>query len=1214
MKAFTNSLTLVCFLLASFSALHVAGQNQMKTWVMPSNYYEQPSFTSNSLPTGTVTGQSYDGTDQSPAGFIYNSEGEIVLFNTQDGIYNQDGNAILSKGETAPVGSSFYYLNNNESLLGESKIIPKPGDCNKFYLIYFGGRYNTVQQGSLKFIEIDLSINRSSYSQITGEIVDVGTLYEKPLGGVTASFYQFAISQKQTDTDGGEYYHLYVYGPHISGTGAGSGHMKRFIINSSGINLDNTFHTNPYLIPSANSHTFISEGELYEDPEEGTAVFACQAGPGVIALFNMDANGDFTYNATTNPLEIDLTTTAIGGSTTDRIHGLEFSADGTKLYFTCSNDNNSSNLGYINYIDLSTTTPTVNKLNYSNSSYFKFGQIEKGYSSNGTYPLLISGYNSSTSSTILGKLDNSNNTSSTWSSTAYSVTNPGYSYGPTSSSYTIYSVPDQIDDQDYSEIVPLDYNQGSFTASTSDIWSPGSTNNPFGSTTGIVYIENELRIPKGIDIEIQDMDFRFGPQGIIIVEDGNGTLEGGELILTNTICQADDGICNSANTWKGIEVWGNPKQLNFGGLSGGSRRFGSILVQSSSQIKNAEIGILAASRQHAPTNNPKHGGLIEVESSSFINCKSGIVLHPHKYFNYSYIKDNTFTINDSYDHTAQPESHITLREVGRGFGIPITGNTLQDVRPTTVNTLNRAWGIYSLDSKFRVESCTLKTLRYGIYAVASIRTNTFFASNNFFDRSHRGIYARSIDYLTTIDNDFNLSTFSNGYGEYLDDCSLFEVQRNDFYNLGDGIISLGLIINNSNRTKLYDPNKISNNTFSDLYIGTLAFGLNDDGEGWDGEPGENPFDNDIGLHLLCGDYNRNTFDFFIPSGSSINDPQGYCAGDDQLPAGNTFSQTCSTSESDYYLGSGSAPQQTTYYNTRDAAQIPDCHSTKLDHYTNVPQNPCGWDVGQCNGDYYESLTGGRTKPDISAAISATDDSIQSYSDVEMKSMWRSHKTWLEARMINHYLVVDTSSTSLDSLTAYAIETQDFWAVANQSFILADTMTYDSYIDSVPGINDTIKSYYDSLAAYRLDSTYIEQIDSASILYFKDIAGDTMHDLNYMAKTVVQRAIDTFYTEEIILPVDTSSKFQPYQLLNDGFMIYPNPANDIIYLQWMNSEVTQPIAIELINLSGSTLQRITSIEDSTNWLSIALSDIPNGLYFVKVICMDGSVITKKIIVL
>lgn len=1181
----------------------------MKTWVMPSNYYEQPGFNSSSLPIGPIPTYGYSGNDQSPAGFIYNSKGEIVLYNTQEGIFNKYGDAIILKGSPLPISSTLsVYLGSNEDLLGESKIIPNPVDCNRFYIIYFGGAYSSSAQGSVRFIEVDISLKRQGFVGIDGEIVNAGILFDKPRSGPEGSFYQFAVSQKKIDPDLGEYHHLYIYGPHLK-----SGHSKRYIISAGGINLDANYNTNPYLAgPSVDDFIFLSEGELYINPEDQTTKFACQVNRGKIGIFHIDANGDFTYNATNNPQEIDLTIPSVGGSVDDRIHGLEFSADGTKLYFTCSNNNNSSNLGFINYIDLTTTTPTVNKLNYSNSSYFKFGQIEKGYSSNGIYPLLISGYNSSTSSSILGKLDNSNNPSSTWLSTAYSVSNPGYSYGLGSANHIVYPLPDQIDDQDYSEIILIDYDQGSYTASTSATWTPSS--NPFNSTTGIVYIENELRIPKGIDIEIQNMDFRFGQQGKIIVEDGNGTLEGGELILTNTICQADNGICNSPNTWKGIEVWGNPKQLNFGGLSGGSRKFGSILVQSSSQIKNAEIGILAASRKHAPTNNPKHGGLIEVESSSFINCQRGIVLHPHKYFNYSYIKDNTFTINDSYDHTTQPEAHITLREVGRGFGIPITGNTIEDVRPVSVSTSYRPIGIYSLDSKFRVESCTLKTLRYGIYAVASIRTNTFFAANNFFDRSHRGIYARSIDYITTIDNDFNLSTFSNGYGEYLDDCSLFEVQRNDFYNLGDGIISLGLIINNSNRTKLYDPNKISNNTFSDLYIGTLAFGLNDDGEGWDGEPGENPFDNDIGLHLLCGDYNRNTFDFFIPSGSSINDPQGYCAGDDQLPAGNTFSQTCSTSESDYYLGSGTAPQQTTYYNTRDAAQIPNCHSTKLDHYTNVPQNPCGWYVGQCNGDYYESLTGGRTKPDISAAISATDDSIQSYSDVEMKSMWRSHKTWLEARMINHYLVVDTSSTSLDSLTAYAIETQDFWAVANQSFILADTMTYDSYIDLVPGINDTIKSYYDSLAAYRLDSSYIEQIDSASILYFKDIAGDTMHDLNYMAKTVVQRAIDTFYAEKIILPVDTSSKFQPYQLLNDGFMIYPNPAKDIIYLQWMNSEVTQPIAIELINLSGSTMQRITSIEDGTNWLSIALSDIPNGLYFVKVICMDGSLITKKIVVL
>lgn len=718
-------------------------------------------------------------------------------------------------------------------------------------------------------------------------------------------------------------------------------------------------------------------------------------------------------------------------------------------------------------------------------------------------------------------------------------------------------------------------------------------------------------IPKGIDIEIQNMDFRFGPEGRIIIENGNGTLEGGELTLTNTICQGV--FCDETNTWKGIEVWGDPTQLNFGGLSGGKRRFGSILVQSSSQIKNAEIGILAASRQHAPTNNPKHGGLIEVESSSFINCQRGIEMRAHKYFNYSYIENNTFTINDSYDHTTQPEAHITLREVGRGFGIPITGNTLQDVRPTSVIPLNRAWGIYSLDSKFRVESCTLKTLRYGIYAVASIRTNTFFASNNLFDLNHRGLYARGIDYLSTIDNDFSVSgVWSYSYGEYLNGCSDFEVQRNDFYCNQDGTSPLGIIINESNGFDEIDANKIANNTFSDLFIGTSVYGDND---GVAGNPNDIPFLNP-GLHILCGDYTNNYIDIYIPSGASINDPQGKCFEDsdlDDFPAGNTFSRTCVTTESDYFLGTGDdKPEVTTYWHNNDIAHTPDCHSTRLE-----PTNAsCGNYNNECNTEYYESLELSRSIDTIKTKIQSASDSVSTIADTIIKGFWLGHQKWLASRAINHYLIIDSTESSLDSMKAISENERDFYGLAFQHLVESDSSKMHTYLDSIDNANDTIGRYFDSLYVYQTDTLFIEEIDTASSFfdYVNSAADDSSLTISKNAQTIVQRITNNFFEEPIIVPQDSSSKRGEPLAVHNEFEVYPNPTDNMIYLK-DNSKSHQinRLHVQLINTVGERVYtgELTSF---SNVMVLDVSGIASGLYVLQVYDKGRIIFTTKVSIL
>jgi len=85
-------------------------------------------------------------------------------------------------------------------------------------------------------------------------------------------------------------------------------------------------------------------------------------------------------------------------------------------------------------------------------------------------------------------------------------------------------------------------------------------------------------------------------------------------------------------------------------------------------------------------------------------------------------------------------------------------------------------------------------------------------------------------------------------------------------------------------------------------------------------------------------------------------------------------------------------------------------------------------------------------------------------------------------------------------------------------------------------------------------------------------------------------------------------FKNYQLKAPGFdaaqiSIYPNPASTTVSLDSGNVAVTK---VEFINSLGQNTKTI-----STNFETIDISDLPTGIYIMK-ICSDAGAINKKII--
>jgi hypothetical protein len=73
----------------------------------------------------------------------------------------------------------------------------------------------------------------------------------------------------------------------------------------------------------------------------------------------------------------------------------------------------------------------------------------------------------------------------------------------------------------------------------------------------------------------------------------------------------------------------------------------------------------------------------------------------------------------------------------------------------------------------------------------------------------------------------------------------------------------------------------------------------------------------------------------------------------------------------------------------------------------------------------------------------------------------------------------------------------------------------------------------------------------------------------------------------------------------NFMVYPNPANDEVYVRFEGD--VEKVQLELYDLRGAKLKSEQAI--SAERLSVNLQGLPEGVYFIRVITAKGSGIRK-----
>ena len=381
------------------------------------------------------------------------------------------------------------------------------------------------------------------------------------------------------------------------------------------------------------------------------------------------------------------------------------------------------------------------------------------------------------------------------------------------------------------------------------------------------WFNHDLTIKSGVVLIITDM-VKFTPDKKIIVEPGaHLKIDGGTITCT----------CN--DFWGGIEVQGNPNLSQ-----NPSTNQGCVELVHSGKIEKAYYGIYSS-----------NGGIIFATDAIFNNNYRSIHMENYSGTNRSFFTRCVFEWNQNPGLFGGGQYFIGAEFVGP---IKVFGCTFENNIPfNSMPFLERGYGILSYNAKFIISGASendtvvgnpneiktyFKNLRYGGYFLRSFNNLQTHISYSQFENNLRGLYLGGFNgssYAQVVQCKFKVlpqcyaPSGIDVYGMYLNGCSEYTVEDNEFYRDAPDPEGIGLIINNSG----YNDNMIYNNKFHKLEYGTIAQQCN-------------RYSNQSGLCFKCNDYYNNINDIAITSDMPGNPNQGINVnqGNENNPAENTF--------------------------------------------------------------------------------------------------------------------------------------------------------------------------------------------------------------------------------------------------------------------------------------------------------------------------------------
>lgn len=788
-------------------------------------------------------------------------------YNNSHGVHDENGNMILKVVDQTvynkfhnPIGGLEGEQVNTD---GSLQIIPFNNNQCKYYIVYLVDKGAFYPQFTFYYAIVDLSLDGGN-----GEIISNGNiLHLSPESQSGFKYEDFATSTIK-NANGDRY--LYSIGLTFVGT-TEQIIMRKYLVNDSEISLLNTYNID-LGIPN---QFFIGETELSHD---GTMLafsgFGSSSGSS-INIFHLDAAGDIDFNQGNN----GLTSFEIPN---EEVVGIEFTPNSERIFY--SHWNLSSN--GISFIDINTSNIT----NILGAYNVRNTPLELTYDPLFNYK--IGFFNNNDEVGFIEAIETG--------SPSINMSGNQIDVGENPRNFT-RTLPKQIDGEDYVErfINPIDdpgcclFFEGidivQHDVTSSQTWSPG--NNPFNNQAELIVMD-ELRIKSGSNVTFNDMTIKFEENAKLVIEpDSRLTINNTEL--TSTDCEK--------TMWLGVELQGNanlPQSFSNQGL---------FNMQNNSEISNALNGINVFGR--TPSGNPdwaSTGGWVRASNSTFRNNRRDVQFLSYNFQNRSFFRNCVFITDDELNSGAPPMGHVTMYDVD---GVGFYGNDFKNTTTGLYPKDSRGFGIKSKDAKYKVnyrcntinpigspcydkDPNVFEGLVYGIEATATNPFNTVEIMFNEFIDNRNAIYLGGVDYAKVVNNEFEIDNPSGysgfvpwTYGLYLENCTGYQVENNNFKNNHTGLI-YGVIANNSNNNgQDANINEIYNNNFDGLIFGGVA--INENVQLFNGNAVTN-----TGLTFKCNDFvNSDVVDLFFLG--PVAPFQGACLTSDgnlpHSPANNTFS-------------------------------------------------------------------------------------------------------------------------------------------------------------------------------------------------------------------------------------------------------------------------------------------------------------------------------------
>ena len=425
-----------------------------------------------------------------------------------------------------------------------------------------------------------------------------------------------------------------------------------------------------------------------------------------------------------------------------------------------------------------------------------------------------------------------------------------------------------------------------------------------GSNLFLTNEQSRLIVANGTELTVNSIASNHADAKIVVTRGGFLKLEGG------TFQDLDNQL------WKGVEVWGNSEESQWP-----PNDQGRFFLDENACIKNAGNGILVSKRDDINSEylEPDYsGGIVYAQNSTFLNNKVAVEFAPYSDYNYSKFSKCDFITDSLILGNSNPECFIKMNGVNP---ISLAGCMLKNTRgDNEVHYLYRGTGIFSENAGYFIAPLCLDNsnpctnLRYttfehltrGIYSMNSSSAGTIALHESRFYDNHNGLYLsgfNSLAHVEVVSSKFRNKPYSIWtYGMYLNECSGYHVENNEFYeNTTSTPETIGLIVNNSGT----DPNEIYRNTFHNLKFATISQNENRN------------YDPPLHLGGLCYKCNKfikdesqqepNRFDFAITYDGQITNTMGiaknqgtYLSGTSFAPVGNMFQLIPATSHYDFY--------------------------------------------------------------------------------------------------------------------------------------------------------------------------------------------------------------------------------------------------------------------------------------------------------------------------